>query len=358
MSPRRAPRKSNAGAVLTSRRGGLASSAAAVLALAIAGCGGSSAPEAHPVTTVSARPDIRVTKVAGGRRSPQVAAAIAMERTKNPGPGSDLVPLPPSVFNRPVAKYRAYSGRQAKAMQGDVARLRQALVADDVPAAKEAWFDAYDHYLRLGAAYGALGALDAEIDGNPGRLPDGVHSPEFTGLHRIEWGLWRGEAPAKLIGPTDYLAAKVARLRTVVKQIRIGPKTYATRAHEILEDAQRDMLSGVDAPWSGAGVRATADSLAATEFVIGTLRRLLAGREGSLEPVETEMAVLRDAMRRVRRESGGEWPRLEALDEFQHERLDGALGALLERLEVVPGALEVHRTKPVPTIAEQEEQRG
>jgi hypothetical protein len=351
---------SRARAVLAPRRRGLAAaSAAAVLGLGVAGCGGgSSAPEAHPIQTVAARPDIRVTKVAGGRRSPQVAAAIAMERTKNPGPGSDLVPLPPSVFRRPVAKYRAYSGRQAKAMQGDVARLRKALVAGDVPAAKDAWFDAYDHYLRLGAAYGALGALDEEIDGNPGRLPEGVNSPEFTGLHRIEWGLWGGEAPAKLIGPTDYLAAKVARLRTVVQTIRIGPKTYATRAHEILEDAQRDMLSGVDAPWSGAGVRATADSLSATEFVIGTLRRLLAGREGSLEPVETEMAVLRDDLHRVKRETGGEWPTLEALRESQHERLNGALGALLERLEVVPGALEAHRTKPIPTIAEQEAERG
>jgi iron uptake system EfeUOB component EfeO/EfeM len=337
--------------------GALAALAAAALAAGVAGCGGSSEPEAHPIRTVGARPDIKITKVAGGRRTPQVAAAIAMERSKNPGPGTDLVPLPPSIFNRPVARYRVYSAGQVKAMLGDVAQLRTALVAGDVPAAKNAWFDAYDHYLRLGAAYGALGALDEEIDGNPGRLPGGVHSPEFTGLHRIEWGLWNGESPAKLVAPTDYLAAKVKRLRIVVKKIQIGPLTYATRAHEILEDAQRDMLSDVDAPWSGAGLRATADSLAATEFVIGTLRTVLAGREGSLEPVETEMAVLREKLHELKREHGGAWPPLEAMTEAQHGRIDGALGALLERLAAIPGALEAHRTRPIPTIAEQEESR-
>ena len=122
---------------------------------------------------------------------------------------------------------------------------------------------------------------------------------------------------------------------------RSRPLVYATRAHEILEDAQRDMLSGVDAPWSGAGLRATADSLVATEFVIGTLRPLLDGRDSTIEPVEVEMARFRQALEQVRREHGGAWPRLEAMTQAQHERVDGALGSLLERLDAVPGALEV-----------------
>jgi hypothetical protein len=88
--------------------------------------------------------------------------------------------------------------------------------------------------------------------------------------------------------------------------------------------------------------------------VIGTLRPLLNGRDSTVEPVEVEMARFRQALERVRREHGGDWPRLEALTPMQHQRVDGELGSLLERLGAVPGALEVKRTKPVPTIAEQE----
>ena len=91
-------------------------------------------------------------------------------------------------------------------------------------------------------------------------------------------GLWDGEAPARLAAPAAYLARRVKHLQVAVRRIAIPPLVYATRAHEILEDAQRDMLSGVDAPWSGAGLRATADSLAATEFVVDTLKPLLDGR--------------------------------------------------------------------------------
>ncbi len=346
MTPRRALKNARARALA-------AAAVTAALALVLAACGGSSEPEAHPIQTIGARPDIRVSKVAGGNRSIQQEAAVAMGRTKNPGPASDLQPLHAENFVKPVGEYRVYSEHEAKAVQREVAKLQGALAAGDVATAKADWLDAYDHYLRLGAAYGALGTLDEEIDGNPGRLPGGDHDPHFTGLHRIEMGLWDGEAPAKLVGPAAYLAKRVDHLQVAVRRIAISPLVYATRAHEILEDAQRDMLSGLDAPWSGAGLRATADSLAATEFVVDTLKPLLNGRGSTIEPVEVELAQFRAVLERVRREHGGDWPRLEAMTQRQHERVDGALGSLLERLDTIPGALEVKRTKPLPTITEQ-----
>ena len=122
-------------------------------------------------------------------------------------------------------------------------------------------------------------------------------------------GLWGGESPAKLDRPGRLPRGQgQAPAGGGAAGSPISPLVYATRAHEILEDAQRDMLSGVDAPWSGAGLRATADSLAATEFVVGTLRPLLDGRDSTIEPVEIEMARFRATLDRVRREHGGAWP--------------------------------------------------
>jgi high-affinity iron transporter len=330
----------------------------ALLAIGVVACGGGGAgPTARSIETVGAHPDIAVARVTGGRLTPQQEAAIAMERTKNPGPGGDLQPLHAANFEEPVAEYRVYSEGEARAVQRHVEKLRSALAAGDVAAAKRDWLDAYDHYLRLGAAYGALGTLDEEIDGNPGRLPGGVDDPHFTGLHRIEMGLWDDEAPARLVAPAAYLARRVGHLQVAVRLIAIPPLVYATRSHEILEDAQRDMLSGIDAPWSGAGLRATADSLAATEFVVKTLKPLLNGRGGVIEPVENEIARFRAVLATVRREGGGEWPALGSLTQSQHERVDGELGSLLQRLDDLPGALEVKRSKPLPTIAEQEQRQ-
>src|ERR1700761_5831344 len=138
--------------------------AAVALGMLLAGCGGGSSQtiETQSFKTVSARPDIRVHKITGGRHSPPAEAALAEERTRNPGPPSDLERLHPAVFEKPIAKYRSYSEGQAKQVQAEVAKLQAALAAGDVPAAKADELAAWDHYLLLGAAYGVLGKLDEE----------------------------------------------------------------------------------------------------------------------------------------------------------------------------------------------------
>ncbi len=276
------------------------------LTLAVLACGcGSTTGAGHPRASAAVASTHPAMTIAGTHASAQEVADAAAQKPTGAGPRSELSPLPASAFDRPLARYRAYAGGQADAMQGAVARLASALRRGDRVAAQAAWLGAYDRYLRLGAAYGALGALDQAIDGTPGGLPGGVDDPRFSGLHRIEHGLWR-DAPLATLAPwAARLTADVTRLRSVVRTVSITPLEYATRAHEILEDAQRDMLSGRAAPWSGAGVLATAASLAATEEVIGTLRPLLDGRGDALAPVQVEMARLAGALAAVRRAHGG-----------------------------------------------------
>jgi hypothetical protein len=106
-------------------------------------------------------------------------------------------------------------------------------------------------------------------------------------------------------------------------------------------------------------VQATADSLAATREVIGTLRPVLRGRGDALPQVDTGMARLGARLATIRRAHGGRWPRLDQLSPAEREHLDGALGALLESLSGVPGSLETRLPPAIPTIATQrEEQHG
>lgn len=320
------------------------------LAVLACGCGSTRAGTGGAASAGSTHPAMTI---AGTHASAQEVADAAAQKPTGAGPRSELSPLPASAFTRPLVRYRAYAGGQADAMQGAVARLAVALRHGDRAAAQTAWLGAYDRYLRLGAAYGALGSLDRAIDGTPGSLRGGVSDPRFSGLHRIEHGLWRGASLATLVPWADRLASDVTRLRSVARTVSITPLEYATRAHEILEDAQRDMLSGRAAPWSGAAVMATAASLAATEEVIGTLRPLLDGRGDALAPVQAEMAQLAGVLAAVRRAHGGVWPPLTALRPDERQRLDGTLGALLEALAGIPGSLETTLPPTIPTIAQQ-----
>ena len=262
-------------------------------------------------------------------------------------PITQLVPIPAADFNAPIARYKAYSAGQLKAMLGYLAALQSALRTNRLQAARTAWRGAYVRWLALGAVYGAFGTLNDAIDGTPGGLPGGVHDPHFTGLHRLERGLWRGAPVGELLGVTQHLDGDVRLLIRHLPSVQITPLEYATRAHEILEDAARDLLSGTDVPWSHEGVLATAAGLTATREVLATLQPLLDGREGTIETVEFSLRRFSSALSSIRRAHGGRFPAQDELSLRESELLGGTLGAALEALDAVPGTLE---TKVPPTI--------
>jgi hypothetical protein len=264
-------------------------------------------------------------------------------------PAAPISPVSPAAFAGPTAEYRAYAERWAATLAGEVPRLRAALAGGGRAAAERQWELADDDYLHLGAVYGLLpGTLDARIDGLPHALPGpGAPNLPFSGLHRIEMGLWTGAPTPSLVSWANRLQTDVATLQRVLPTVQIDPLTYATRAHEILEDAQRDFLSGVDVPWSGAGVLATAAGLTATEEVVSTLTPLLEQRDGTLLDVNNWLDRLQGVLDQLRAAHGGSWPSLGQLTLTQREELNGTLAGALTPLSQIPGSLE---TTPIPVI--------
>ena len=274
-------------------------------------------------------------------------------------PTSDLDPISPRAFKAPVAAYRSYAERWSARLAREVPTLKAALASGDRDAAKQAWTDAYDDYLHLGAVYGLLpGTIDQRIDGMPERLAGAAHDPGFTGLHRIEMGLWTGAAPASLAALATRLQHDVGDLQHVLPGLHVEPLDYATRAHEILEDAQRDLMSGTDVRWSGAGVLGTAAGLAATREVIGTLTPLLQGRDNTLAQVQSWLLRLQQVLDRVRDAHHGSWPALNQLTPIQHDQVNGTLAGTLVALSLVPGTLETTRLPQIPKLDQSGSQSG
>jgi len=292
-------------------------------------------------------------------RAPHVLSALVLNSIQGAvsgaasTPPSELRPVSASGFRAPVAAYRAYSVGQLRLMEGRIARLEDALQANDRAGAQAAWRGAYSRYLRLGAVYlaGDVATLNQEINGNPGGLQGGAASPAFSGLHRIEYGLWGTAQPRSLLPWARKLATDVGKLRVALPQVSITPLEYATRAHEILEDAARDLLSGTDVPLSGEGVLGTYSGFEATKQIVHTLRALLGVREGVIGVVDTELAALEARFAALSSAHGGLLPTNTELSRRQSEQLDGALSGALEALAQVPGTLETEATPQIPPIS-------
>ncbi len=305
------------------------------------------APEPALVTYAVETPHVLSGLVA----YPHQASGVALSQ-----PTSDELPRPASWFTEPIDRYRAYAVDQLGTMAEQIKRLETTLAANNRAAARAAWRAAYSRYLRLGAVYlaGQVATLNQEIDARAAGLEGGTASPQFTGLHRIEYGLWTGAPPRALLASARRLDVAVASLRDLLPHVSITPLEYATRAHEILEDAQRDELSGADVPWSGEGVLGTEAGLQATEEVISTLRGLIPHETRITPAVETELATLRSAIASIAAAHNGRLPSNGQLTQRQRELLDGALGGALEALSRVPGALETEAPPKIPQIPQRD----
>jgi high-affinity iron transporter len=268
-------------------------------------------------------PPVRVT----GRKQPATFA---------------VKPVTASELGGPNLQYEAYAAADLVTLQGDVSRIRADLAAGDLAAARRDWLTAQMDWERAGASYDSFGAPGLAVDGLPNGLPLGVNDPGFTGLHRLEYGLYHGQSAAELLPVVATLSSDIGALQGQLTTAGAAgdPANLPVRAHEILEDALRDHLSGLDDEGAGAAYPETYADTQVTATILGYLQPLITARAPKLMPVlRTQLAALQAALLATR--SGGQWVPVSQVPLPSREQVDSAIGALLQNLSAVPDLLAV-----------------
>jgi high-affinity iron transporter len=239
-------------------------------------------------------------------------------------------------------KYQVYAARQLADLTQAVSRIQTDLRRGDVAAAKDDWLPAQLDWERVGASYDSFGDLGLAVDGLPNGLPEGVDDRNFTGLHRLEYGLWHGQSAATLLAVAATLASNVAMVQQNLTSDDLAgnPTNLPVRAHEILEDALRDHLSGLDDLGGGAALAETYADLQVTRTVIGYLTPLLNARQPGLPGIaDGYLDIVEQALLATR--VNGRWESLATAPLMARQRVDASIGAALEALAAVPDLLEI-----------------
>jgi high-affinity iron transporter len=250
-------------------------------------------------------------------------------------------------------EYQRYAAGQLDALQTRLAALQADLAANDLAQARADWLVAQQDWERVGASYDSFGDLGEAVDGLPEQFEGGVSDPKFTGLHRLEYGLWNGQPMAELQRVTATTVAAVAAVQHDLSSDDLAgdPTNLPLRAHEILEDALRDHLSGQDDEGSGAGYALTYADTEVDLQVLSFLEPLLATRSPKLVgTARSEIATLQQALLGAYHGTvpadaatpvGSSWQSPTAAPLTVRQKVNAALGSLLETLSQVPGLLEV-----------------
>jgi hypothetical protein len=295
----------------------------------------------------------RITHMVGTDLPPEIAGAevgaredfgenLAGEKV------SDLLPIPARRFTKPVQQYKEYAHGWIERTIVDATALGQALRGGSRADAQRAWETAWGDYMHLGADYGLFGQLEEELDGTAGGPKTSPSNPDFVGFRRLEWGIWTGRPLGSVVSYDHRLVADLKRLRKALPGVEIAALDYATRGHEIVEDAQRDLMNGMDVPWSHQGVLGTAAAVDSAEEVFKTLKPLLSGRENTETEVEAWLKRLQRVFASVRRD--GRYPSTTQLGTDERERLNGYVAGALSALQMVPSTLETENYKAPEAI--------
>ena len=273
----------------------------------------------------------------------QPVAISAGTGSASTGPAPVAVkPVTAGDLTPPNRLYQAYAAAQLTGLASQVTVIEADLRHDNISQAKKDWLTAQLDWERAGASYDSFGDLGLAVDGLPDGLPNGVSDKGFTGLHRLEYGLWHGQSATELLPVADTLAKNVAAVEKDIPgdDLAGDPTRLPVRAHEIIEDALRDHLSGTDDQGAGAAYAMTYADTQVDKAVLGYLANLLNEREpGLVAAADSDLATLDTALLATRAQ--GQWQSLSAVTLAQRQHVDAATGALLETLASVPDLLEV-----------------
>jgi high-affinity iron transporter len=255
-------------------------------------------------------------------------------------------PVTVNELTPPNDLYQQYAAAQLADLAADVGTLQKDLSHGDIAQAKQDWLPAQQAWERVGASYDSFGYLGLAVDGLAGGLPDGVNDKGFTGLHRLEYGLWAGQPGSELVPVANALAEHVATVQKdlTTDDLAGDPTQLPLRVHEIIEDALRDHLSGVDDYGAGAAYAMTYADTQVDRVVLADEAALINARDpGLMATADGELSTLDRALLATQA-SGGQWQSLTAVSLGQRQHVDAAIGALLETLATVPDLLEVPPT--------------
>lgn len=249
-------------------------------------------------------------------------------------------PLQPSELAVPIQQYQTYVAGQLTTLTAEATALSAAIGAGNLDAARSAWLPAQLTWERVGAAYDSFGDSADAIDGLPDGLPLGVRDPGFTGLRRLEYGLWHGQSAATLAPIAQQLLSDISSLEDKLTSLTVDPKDMPIRAHEILEDAQRDHLSGMTDQGAGSGFAETLADVDGTRVVLGELQDLINQRKpGLVTKIQSQLDTLQQALQATEHNGVFDNETTAPLSERQH--VNAAIGQVLETISPVPDLLEI-----------------
>jgi iron uptake system component EfeO len=211
---------------------------------------------------------------------------------------------PDPLAEKAATEYKAYAVGQIDELQRVVKVFTDAVRANDLQAAQDAFAPSRMPWERIEPLAGLVEEIDGKVDA---RVDDfaGEDDPEFTGWHRLEFLLFNKNTTEGGAPFADQLDKDVATLKEQFATVEVTPLDVATGAAELIEEVSEGKITGEEDRYSKTDLWDFDANLQGSQAAIDKLSPALEKADPALlGKIDAGITQVFDTMRPLRQGDG------------------------------------------------------
>ncbi|MBB3238288.1 iron uptake system protein EfeO [Phyllobacterium endophyticum] len=165
-------------------------------------------------------------------------------------PRAAMADVSPLDLVGPIADYKIYVSENLEVLVTDTKAFTDAVKAGDLEKAKSLFGSTRMSYEAIEPIAELFSDLDGSIDSRADDHEKAEKDPEFTGFHRIEYGLFAENSTKDLAPFADKLMADVTELNKRITDLTLPPEKVVGGAAALMEEVAATKISGEEDRYS------------------------------------------------------------------------------------------------------------
>ncbi|MBC2885618.1 iron uptake system protein EfeO [Ochrobactrum sp. CM-21-5] len=269
-------------------------------------------------------------------RLPLLASACAVALSLSFGIAKAEVS--PLDLVQPIADYKVYIQENLDILVKDTKAFTDAIKAGDLEKAKALYPSSRVSYEKIEPIAELFADLDASIDSRADDHENGEKSDDFTGFHRLEYGLFAQNTTEGLTPFADKLYADVQELQKRIKDMTFPPEKVVGGAAVLMEEVAATKISGEEDRYSHTDLWDFQANVDGSQKIVELLRPLIEKENPELlKKSDANFKTVNEILAKYK--TGDGYESYEKLTDADRKVMAGAITTLAEDLSTLRGTL-------------------
>ena len=240
---------------------------------------------------------------------------------------------------QPISDYKIYVTEEVDKLVSETQAFTHAVKAGDLATAKKLYAPTRVHYEAVEPIAELFSDLDASIDSREDDHENGVKADDFTGFHRIEYGLFEKNTTQGYEGFADKLMTDVKDLQARIEGLTFPPEKVVGGGAALLEEVAATKVTGEEDRYSHTDLYDFQGNIDGAKKIVDLFRPQIEKQDKAfVAKVDKNFAAVETILAKYKTKDGG-FETYDKVSERDRKAMIGPVNTLAEDLSTLRGKL-------------------